>query len=191
MFGAKYWRATLVGATIQLFKMFCGAVAVNMFSSIIFKSTGIDGKLTNLLIGVANVIGALSSVFLVGRTGRKALFVAGGAIMLTSHILIILGFYFKQDNVVACFLVTFTLAYSISGPVGYIYLTDICLPAGVSIGIFSLNFSLMIQIIIMPIMLYSPNVGIGPTFIALAVITFCSLLFSIFVIKETKGLTDD
>ena len=92
---------------------------------------------------------------------------------------------------VAIFCVFAILSYQLAGTVGYIYLTDICLQTGISVSIFFLNFSLTITSVVVPIMFYSPKVGVGATFIMLDIISFLGLLFCVIFLRETKGLTDD
>ena len=164
---------------------------MNLFTTKIFAKTGIDKKSTNLILGFANVFGSFFSVYMVGHVGRKTLLVAKYLLICFSHTAIIFGFYFKIDLLVAIFCVFAILSYQLAGTVGYIYLTDICFHAGISVSIFFLNFSLMITSVIVPIMFYSPKVGVGATFIMLDIISFLGLLFCAIFLRETKGLTDD
>lgn len=45
--------------------------------------------------------------------------------------------------------------------------------------------------LVTPYMLMNPHCGVTGTFMALMVTTFFGFLFSYFVVKETKGLTDE
>ena len=49
----------------------------------------------------------------------------------------------------------------------------------------------MITSVVVPIMFYSPKVGVGATFIMLDLISFLGFLFCAIFLKETRGLTDD
>ena len=171
--------------------MLCGVFAVNIFSTKIFAETGIDQKSTALIIGFANVVGSFFSVYMVGKVGRKTLLVTKYLCICICHTAIIFGFFYKIDILVVVFCVVAILSYQLAGTVGYIYLTDICLQTGVSVGIFFLNLSLLVSSIVIPLCFYSPKIGVGATFAGLDVISFLAMLFCLIFVKETKGLSDD
>ena len=77
-----------------------------------------------------------------------------------------------------------------AGPLPYIYITDICGDAGMSFGTLSMWLWNIFTTVVSPFLIMSPSIGITGTFIIWAMITAGGFLFCVFVLKETKGLSD-
>jgi hypothetical protein len=89
-------------------------------------------------------------------------------------------------------ILLYLFAYQLgAGPLPFVYITDTCYDAGMSFATISHWFWMLVITMITPFMLMSKSIGIAGTFLFLCVTTFGGLLFSLFVLKETKGLTDD
>ena len=78
-----------------------------------------------------------------------------------------------------------------AGPLPFVYITDTCYDAGMSFGTISHWLWMFTVTMVSPFMIMSPSIGNAGTFLCLSGTTFFGLIFSAFVLKETKGLTDD
>ena len=78
-----------------------------------------------------------------------------------------------------------------AGPLPYIYITDICLDAGMSFGTLSMWLWALFTTLVTPFLILNENIGITGMFAGLTITTFLGFIFCLFILKETKGLTDD
>jgi hypothetical protein len=86
----------------------------------------------------------------------------------------------------------YLFAYQLgAGPLPFVYITDTCYDAGMSFATISHWFWMLIITMIAPFMLMSKSIGIAGTFLSLCATTLVGFLFCFFILKETKGLTDD
>lgn len=89
-------------------------------------------------------------------------------------------------------ILSYLFAYQLgAGPLPFVYITDTCYDAGMSFATISHWFWMLIVTMVAPFMIMSKSFGTEGTFMALCVTTFFGFLFSFFVLKETKGLTDE
>ena len=89
---------------------------------------------------------------------------------------------------IICYLFAYQLG---AGSLPFIYITDTCYDAGMSFATISHWLWMLVVTMIAPFMIMSPSIGTSGTFLCLCGTTFIGLIFSAFVLKETKGLTDD
>ena len=89
-------------------------------------------------------------------------------------------------------IIVYIIFYQLgAGPIPYIYIAETCYDTGMSIGTGSMWFWMVFVTLISPYMIASPTLGATGTFIFFAIITFGGFMFSMFVLKETKGLCDE
>ena len=89
-------------------------------------------------------------------------------------------------------IMLYLFAYQLgAGPLPYVYITDTCYDAGMSFGTISMWLWMLFVTLVAPFMIMSPSFGITGTFICLAVTCLAGFIFSVAVLKETKGLSDD
>ena len=72
----------------------------------------------------------------------------------------------------------------------YVYVNDICGDAGVSLGALSLWTFSCLTTIIAPFLILHPSIGITGKFLVFSGMNVMGTIFCIFVLKETKGLSD-
>lgn len=89
-------------------------------------------------------------------------------------------------------IMLYLLAYQLgAGPLPFVYITDTCYDAGMSFATISHWFWMLIVTLITPFMIMSHTFGTAGTFLCLCGTTLGGFLFSFFILKETKGLSDD
>jgi len=89
-------------------------------------------------------------------------------------------------------ILAYLFAYQLgAGPLPFVYITDTCFDAGMSFATISHWLWMLVVTVIAPFMIMSPSVGITGTFLCLCGTTLLGFLFSFFILKETKGLSDE
>jgi len=192
----------LIAVGIMFAQICTGINVIICYAPKIFQSAGFDDpsaamKIT-VVIGLVNFLMTFVAMYLSDRAGRKPLLLSGAAIMGLSMFLFAfaniystsLGDWSKWLSVVSIIGFICSFAYSL-GPVAWILVSEI-LPLeakGVLMTVpVATNFILNIIInAIYPVM--TQNFGIGKTFMTFGIICALSVIFIIFLVPETKGLS--
>lgn len=72
---------------------------VNLYSSQIFASAGINAKVGTFLVGVANALGSIVPIILIIKYGRRTLLCFSFGLMFICHSLIVISFKMDLDSV--------------------------------------------------------------------------------------------
>lgn len=159
------------------------------YSSTIFaKLEGISPNTGTALVGVVNMLSTAASSLLLSYFGRKTLLWSMSILMSAS--LVGLGIAYNQNitTLEVTLVLVFVALFEFSiGPILWIYMSETMTDKAVSLGAVTNWVVTIIIAISVPSLL---NAMEGYLFIVFGV--FCGLcaLFSIFVVKETKGLTN-
>jgi SP family facilitated glucose transporter-like MFS transporter 8 len=189
----------------MFFQESSGINAVLFYTTRIFgaANTGIDPAIQTIIIGAVQVIITLFATGFVDKIGRKILLLTSGALMVLSRI--VLGAYFfvfGDDPTVPApaslswlpvtFLSIFIIGYSSGfGPVSFLVLGEICAPdikgfaGGVAITINSVVAFLVTKFFESMV----SGLGIGVTFWIYSAFSLASIVFTLIMIPETKGIS--
>ncbi|CAI2367402.1 unnamed protein product [Moneuplotes crassus] len=199
-FSPKYRCAFIVGCLLTVCQQLTGINVVILYTSqIIFSSTSSenwksmeDQEFTTIItcvVGLVNFLSSLLAVILLKKFGRKFLFLVGNSGI--SLCLLALGIYTvktDEDNFVVVFTLLFIVCFEIGiGTVFFVYISEIMTEVGISVAMaiiwtLTVVISLITETMIKSIMqqgIYFLFFGINTLF----------LLFIIFFVKETKGLS--
>lgn len=72
---------------------------VNLYSSQIFDSAGINPKIGTFLVGISNVVGSVIPIMLINRYGRRTLLYFSFGLMFICHSFIVISFKTNLDSV--------------------------------------------------------------------------------------------
>ena len=179
-----------------MFNQFSGINAFLYYAPRIFEEAGL-GESTALLssigIGVTNLIFTLLGVFLIDRLGRKTLMYIGSIGYIISLSLVSMAFFLNWEGMaVPIFLFMFIASHAIGqGAIIWVYISEIfpnhLRASGQSFGT-STHWILAAIIPSMVPMLFS-SIGPGVVFMIFAIMMVFQLLFVIFMMVETKGLS--
>ncbi|KAG6737678.1 hypothetical protein POTOM_059206 [Populus tomentosa] len=198
VFRGKCLKALTIGAGLVLFQQITGQPSVLYYAASILQSAGFsaasDATRVSILIGLFKLIMTGTAVLVVDRLGRRPLLLGGVSGMVIS--LFLLGsYYIFLDNapvVAVVALLLYVGCYQLSfGPIGWLMISEI-FPLrlrGRGLGIAVLvNFgaNALVTFTFSPL---KALLGAGILFYAFGVIAVLSLLFIIFIVPETKGLT--
>ena len=196
IFMKKYRFPLILAFLIAMFNQFSGINAFLYYAPRIFEEAGL-GESTALLssigIGVTNLIFTLLGVFLIDRLGRKTLMYIGSIGYIISLSLVSMAFFLNWEGMaVPIFLFMFIASHAIGqGAIIWVYISEIfpnhLRASGQSFGT-STHWILAAIIPSMVPMLFS-SIGPGVVFMIFAIMMIFQLLFVIFMMVETKGLS--
>jgi sugar porter (SP) family MFS transporter len=197
LFTGKYNKSIMLAFLIAFFNQLSGINFIIYYAPRIFEQTGY-GSSTALLssagIGIINLVFTMVGMYLIDRAGRKKLMLIGSLGYIISLVMISVVFYRQQFGGidVALYIFLFIASHAIGqGAVIWVYISEIfpnhVRAAGQSLGttthwIFAALITLM-----MPYLLNTYSGG--PIFAFFAVMMFLQLLFVIFIMPETKGIS--
>ncbi|XP_061992682.1 sugar transport protein MST4-like [Rosa rugosa] len=194
----------IITVFLQFFQQFTGINAINFYAPVLFQTLGFksDASLYSAVItGSCMVVGAIISIYLADRVGRRVLLLEGAIQMLVSHIgvTIILGLKLKEttsslDRGLAILVVVLVCSFVGSfgwswGPLAWLIASEIfpleARSAGqsVTVGV-NMFFTFVIAQAFLS-MLCHLKFGI---FLFFAAFVFIMFLFVLFLLPETKGV---
>lgn len=197
LFQPGFRIALLIGVVLAILQQVTGINAIMYYAPEIFKKVGVgtNASLTEtIIVGLVNLIFTIVSLWVIDKAGRKTLLVIGSAIMTIS--LAVVGFEFHtahpNGTLVLIFILLFVAAFAISfGPVVWLVMAEI-FPTNIrgratAIASVALWLADFIVSQFFPILLGKSGPSI--TFYCFAVLGAFAFIFSITVVRETKGKT--
>ena len=196
IFMKKYRFPLILAFLIAMFNQFSGINAFLYYAPRIFEEAGL-GESTALLssigIGVTNLIFTLLGVFLIDKLGRKVLMYIGSIGYIISLSLVSMAFFLNWGGMaVPIFLFMFIASHAIGqGAVIWVFISEIfpnhLRSSGQSFGT-STHWVLAAIIPSLVPVLFS-TIGAGVVFMIFAIMMVFQLLFVIFMMPETKGIS--
>jgi len=196
IFMKKYRFPLILAFLIAMFNQFSGINAFLYYAPRIFEEAGL-GESTALLssigIGVTNLLFTLFGVFLIDRLGRKTLMYIGSIGYIISLSLVSMAFFLNWGGMsVPIFLFIFIASHAIGqGAVIWVFISEIfpnhLRGSGQSFGS-SVHWILAAIIPSLVPVLFS-SIGAGVVFMIFALMMILQLLFVLFMMPETKGIS--
>ena len=196
IFMKKYRFPLILAFCMAFFNQASGINAFLYYAPRILEEAGL-GESTALMssigIGVINLFFTLLGIFLIDRLGRKQLMYLGSFGYIVSLTLVSCAFFFDWEGMsVAIFLFLFIAAHAIGqGTVIWVFISEIfpnhLRGSGQSFGS-SVHWVLAAVIPSLIPVLFS-SIGAGTVFAFFAFMMFLQLLFVVFIMPETKGVS--
>jgi sugar porter (SP) family MFS transporter len=196
IFMRKYRFPLTLAFLIAFFNQLSGINAFLYYAPRIFEEAGL-GESTALLssigIGVTNLLFTLLGVFLIDRLGRKTLMYIGSIGYIISLSLVSMAFFYNWGGLaVPVFLFMFIASHAIGqGAIIWVFISEIfpnhLRASGQSFGT-STHWVLAAIIPSLVPMLFS-TIGAGIVFMVFAIMMVFQLLFVIYLMPETKGVS--
>ena len=201
LFTAKARRGIVIAVGFVVLQQLCGINTVIYYGPQIFALAGMDSNqhaiFASVLVSVMNMLATVIALFLVDRIGRKPLLYAGVGGMLAS--LLVLAFTFGHQakathatgiTAVVCLMVYIACCAASMGPIAWILVGEVFpLPlrsrgaAAATIG-----YGLSNTLVSLTFLSVIHRIGSAATFGVFALFCAVTLLFTRFVIPETKAL---
>ncbi len=196
IFMKKYRFPLILAFLIAFFNQFSGINAFLYYAPRIFQEAGL-GESTALLssigIGITNMIFTLLGVALIDKLGRKKLMYVGSIGYIISLSLVSMAFFLKWEGMaVPIFLFIFIASHAIGqGAVIWVFISEIfpdhLRASGQSFG--SSTHWVLAAIIPSMVPFLFAKIGAGTVFAVFAFMMVLQLLFVIFIMPETKGVS--
>ena len=196
IFMKKYRFPLMLAFLIAFFNQFSGINAFLYYAPRIFEEAGL-GQSTALLssigIGFTNLVFTIFGVFLIDRLGRKTLMYIGSIGYIISLGLVSAAFFLNWEGLaVPIFLFMFIASHAIGqGAIIWVFISEIfpnnLRASGQSFGT-STHWILAAIIPSLVPILFS-TIGPGVVFMVFAIMMVFQLLFVIFLMPETKGIS--
>jgi len=196
IFIRKYRFPLMLAFLIAFFNQFSGINAFLYYAPRILEEAGLGAStalLSSIGIGVINMVFTLIGIYLIDRMGRKQLMYIGSVGYIVSLTLVACAFFFEWEGMaVAIFLFVFIAAHAIGqGSVIWVFISEIfpnhLRSYGQSFGC-SVHWVLA-AIIPSSIPFLFSSIGPGIVFSIFAFMMVLQLLFVIFMMPETKGIS--
>ena len=132
-----------------------------------------------------------SAAYFVKFFGRKTLLIWGHMALAIIHSAIAVFNIYNVNIGVIVMMMVFEAAQAwTSGPIAWVYAAETVVDTGLGVVLFTLWFTVLILTFICPILM-DPN-SVGPTgmFFIFGGFSFLGGIYVIFIMKETKHLTD-
>ncbi len=193
-FSKKYTTPILLAFLLAFFNQASGINAIIYYAPRIFEMTGL-GKSTALLstagIGLVNLIFTMFGVGLIDRFGRKTLMYIGSVGYIISLALIANAFYNNAFDGMTFFVFMFIASHAIGqGAVIWVFLSEIfpneVRANGQAFGCFVHWIFAAILTNVFP--MFAAKFGAGPIFLFFTVMMVFQLLYTHFMMPETKGI---
>ncbi len=196
IFIKKYRFPLMLAFFIAFFNQFSGINAFLYYAPRIFEEAGL-GESTALLssigIGVTNLVFTLLGVFLIDKLGRRQLMYFGSIGYIISLSLVAAAFFLDWKGLaVPIFLFLFIASHAIGqGAVIWVFISEIfpnhLRASGQAFG--SSTHWVLAAIIPSLVPVLFSTIGVGVVFLIFAIMMVFQLLFVMFIMPETKGIS--
>ena len=196
IFLKKYRFPLILAFLIAFFNQLSGINALLYYAPRILEEAGLGestAMLSSIGVGVTNMLFTLLGIFLIDKLGRKQLMYIGSLGYIISLSLVSAAFFFNwQGTYMPIFLFIFIAAHAIGqGTVIWVFISEIfpnhLRGSGQAFGS-SVHWVLAAVIPSLVPVLFS-TIGASVVFLFFAVMMVVQLLFVIFMMPETKGVS--
>lgn len=196
IFLKKYRFPLMLAFLIALFNQLSGINAFLYYAPRIFTEAGLEESaafISSIGIGVTNLVFTLCGVFLIDVLGRKILMIIGSIGYIVSLGLVSLAFFLKWNGMaVPIFLFMFIASHAIGqGAVIWVFISEIfpnhLRASGQAFG--SSTHWVLAAIIPSMIPFLFSTIGAATVFLIFSIMMVFQLLFVIFMMPETKGVS--
>ncbi len=196
IFNKKYRFVLILAFCIAFFNQFSGINAILYYAPRIFEETGLDDNaalFNSVIIGIINLIFTYIGISLIDKIGRKKLMLIGSFGYIFSLLMMALNI---KDNITginaSIFIFSFIASHAIGqGTVIWVFISEIFPNKLRSNGqAFGSSVHWVLAAIIPALIPYLFNsIGSEIVFLGFAIMMVFQLLFVIFIMPETKGIS--
>lgn len=194
LFSKPMRRVLLIGIVVAVFQQWCGTNVIFNYAQEVFQSAGyaIGDVLFNIVVtGIANVVFTIVAIFTIDKLGRKALMMIGAGGLCGIYAILGACYYFHVTGVGMIILVVAAIAcYAMTlGPCTWVLLSEIFPNRVRAIAVATSTFALWVGSATLTYTFPFLNQALGSygTFWIYSAVCLGGLLFSIFLVPETKG----
>ena len=195
--GKKYRKASWVCFFLNCFNQQSGINAINVYANrllVRMQEQGGGFPLSPLqgtyVIGGVNATAALIAIAMIGKIGRRPIFITGqftmGVFLFFCGLSVLMQWNMSSFIFICLFIAAFQLS---QGSCAWLYVPEVCVDSATGLAAAAQFINLTLISLTFEYMINSPLEVHGSIWY-FAGLTFIGGLFAIGCIKETKGLTD-
>lgn len=183
-----------LGVLLAVFQQWCGINVIFNYAEEIFSAAGygISSTLFNIVLtGITSLVFTIVAMFIVDRSGRRPLMLAGAGGLSIVYVIIAAGYYFEVKGIFMVFwVVTAISIYGLTlAPITWVLLSEIfpnkIRGQAMSVATFALWFSCAVLTLTFPFL--NRALGTSGTFGVYATICVIGFFFILKKLPETKG----
>lgn len=199
---SNFRRAVFLGISLQVIQQLTGINVIMYYAPKIFKLAGfattIEQMWGTVIVGLINVLATFIAITLVDRIGRKPIMYIGFTVMGISMTMVGVVFKLGLDGsqalsyVAIGFLLLFIIGFAMSaGPIVWVICTEIYPIDGRDLGItISTATNWIVNgLVAVTFLTMLKHLGSGNTFLIYGGVEFLFIIFFLFFVPETKGVT--
>jgi MFS transporter, SP family, arabinose:H+ symporter len=197
LFKPGFRIALLIGVVLAILQQVTGINAIMYYAPEIFKQVGAGTNASfteTIIVGLVNFVFTILSLWLIDKVGRKTLLIIGSAIMTISLAVVGFEFHVTQPNgtLILIFILLFVAAFAVSfGPIVWLVIAEIFPTTirGRATAIASVALWLADYAVSQSFPVLLGKAGPSVTFFIFAILGVVAFIFSLTVVRETKGKT--
>lgn len=195
LWSSRYKTVIMLAFAVAFFNQLSGINFVIYYAPRILEATGAGvsaALFATAGIGLVNIIFTMLGMFLIDRSGRKTLLIVGSIGYILSLAFVSRAFFTETFTGVPILLILFVASHAIGqGAIIWVYISEIfpnqLRASGQSFGS-SVHWILAATItLLMPYVLNT--ISGGPIFAFFSFMMILQLLFAVFIMPETKGMS--
>jgi sugar porter (SP) family MFS transporter len=195
LFVKKFKKTILIAFFISFFNQLSGINFILYYAPEILEKAGFSAKeslFNSVIIGLTNIMFTFVGMMLIDRLGRRQLLIIGSIGYIISLSGVATSFYFESPQLIVFFIFTFIASHAVGqGTIIWVFISEIfpnqIRAIGQSFGVgVHWVFAALITLV-GPIVIDLYRINPWPIFTFFAFMMLFQLLFSLFLMPETKG----
>ena len=195
LFVKKFKKTILISFLISFFNQLSGINFILYYAPEILEKGGFSAKeslFNSVIIGLTNIIFTFGGMMLIDRLGRRQLLIIGSIGYIISLSGVATSFYFESPQLIAIFIFSFIASHAVGqGTIIWVFISEIfpnrIRAIGQSFGAgVHWVFAALITLV-GPLVIDLYRINPWPIFTFFAFMMIFQLLFSLFLMPETKG----
>ena len=195
LWSSRYRTVIMLAFAVAFFNQLSGINFVIYYAPRILEATGAGASAALFAtagIGLINIVFTMLGIYLIDRSGRRILLIIGSVGYILSLVFVARAFFTEVFTGVPILLILFVASHAIGqGAIIWVYISEI-FPNQLRAGGMSFGSSVhwVLAAVITLLMPYVLNTfSGGPIFAFFAFMMVLQLLFALFVMPETKGIS--
>jgi sugar porter (SP) family MFS transporter len=195
LFVKKFKKTILIAFFISFFNQLSGINFILYYAPEILEKAGFSAKeslFNSVIIGLTNIMFTFVGMMLIDRLGRRQLLIIGSIGYIISLSGVATSFYFESPQLIVFFIFTFIASHAVGqGTIIWVFISEIfpnqIRAIGQSFGVgVHWVFAALITLV-GPLVIDLYRINPWPIFTFFAFMMLFQLLFSLFLMPETKG----
>ena len=191
----KYVRSSWTSILIMAFQCLTGYYAIIAYSEVLLDEDFSEGRKINTRQGVFliqgfNLIGAICSIYLISKVGRRTIILVGQGGIAFSLVGIAIASLFNSPVTLLVLICIVAFLFQLTlGPLAPMYAAEVCCDIALGFVMITEDVVVLLQEFVTPVLLTSPMQPVG-VFFMYGVFSMLGLIYIYLRVPETMGLSE-